>query len=137
VASTGEVLLATLVKPSIPIPPEASQVHGITDEHVASAPTFPEIYPQLRALVAGRDVVAYNASFDRSMVHAARRRYGLPRLGVKSWQCAMEQYSVWCGEWSAYWEDYRLHALPGGEHSTVGDCLATLQLLRVMAATGN
>jgi hypothetical protein len=39
------------------------------------------------------------------MIQAARRRYDLPRLGVKSWHCAMAQYSVWCGEWSAWWED--------------------------------
>jgi DNA polymerase-3 subunit epsilon len=112
----GRILLDTLVRPSGPIPPEASAIHGITDEHVASAPAFPDIYPQLVALLVGRDVVAYNASFDRSMVHGARRRYGLPRLGVKSWQRAMEQYSVWCGEWSAQWEDYRFQALPGGNH---------------------
>ena len=58
------------------------------------------------------------------------------RLGVKRWQCAMKQYSVWVGEWSAYWEDYRLQALPGGDHSAAADCLATLHLLRVMARTG-
>jgi DNA polymerase-3 subunit epsilon len=136
VSPTGEILLTTLVKPSIPIPAEASAIHGITNEHVAAAPTFPEVYPQLVALLAGRDVVAYNAAFDRSMVHAARRRYGLPRLGVKSWQCAMQQYSVWCGEWSAFWEDYRFQALPGGNHAAAGDCLATLHVLRVMASTG-
>jgi DNA polymerase-3 subunit epsilon len=136
VSPTGENLLTTLVKPSILIPAEATAIHGITDELVAEAPAFPEVYPQLVALLAGRDVVAYDAAFDRSMVQAARRRYGLPRLGVKWWRCAMHQYSVWCGEWSSYWEDYRFQALPGGNHSAAGDCLATLQLLQVMARTG-
>jgi hypothetical protein len=74
------------------------------------------------ALLAGRDIVAYNAAVDRNMGHAARRRYDLPRLGVKRWHCVIEQYSVWCGEWSAYGEDYRLQALPGGNHSAATDC---------------
>jgi DNA polymerase-3 subunit epsilon len=124
-----------LVRPSRPIPPEASAIHGIVDEHVASAPSCPDIYPQLKALLSGHDVVAYNVGFDRSVLRAARRRYGLPRLGVKQWHCAMEQYSTWCGEWSAHFEGYRLQALPGGDHSAAADCLAMLQLLRVMART--
>jgi DNA polymerase III epsilon subunit-like protein len=34
---------------------------------VASAPDFPDVYPQLVALLAGRDVVANNAAFDCSL----------------------------------------------------------------------
>jgi DNA polymerase III epsilon subunit-like protein len=57
VSPIGEVLLTRRIKPSIPISPEASQVHGIPNELVASAPDFPDVSPQLVALLAGRDVV--------------------------------------------------------------------------------
>ena len=67
--AAGQVLLNTLVKPTCPIPPQASAVHGITDADVAEAPTITAIWPELAALLAGaRPLVAYNASFDRRMI---------------------------------------------------------------------
>ena len=39
----GNVLFDTLVKPTAPIPPEASAIHGIDDAMVASAPGWPEV----------------------------------------------------------------------------------------------
>ena len=42
-----EVILDSLVKPTIPIPTEASNIHHLTDELVKNAPTFPEIYPRI------------------------------------------------------------------------------------------
>ncbi|MEG4830898.1 3'-5' exonuclease [Microcoleus sp. F8-D3] len=43
----GEMLLDTLIKPTISIPAEAAYLHGITDEIVADAPSFPEVYPRI------------------------------------------------------------------------------------------
>ena len=43
----GEPLLNTLIKPSIPIPAEVSAIHGITNEVVADAPSFPKSIPKL------------------------------------------------------------------------------------------
>ncbi|MHC5824191.1 MAG: 3'-5' exonuclease, partial [Nostoc sp.] len=40
----GQPLINTLVKPTIPIPSGATHIHHITDEMVADAPTFPDIY---------------------------------------------------------------------------------------------
>ncbi len=40
----GEMLRATLIKPSISIPAEVTEIHGISDAMVADAPTFPEVY---------------------------------------------------------------------------------------------
>jgi DNA polymerase III epsilon subunit-like protein len=39
----GEPLLNTFIKPTIPIPSEAREIHGITDEMVADVPTSPGI----------------------------------------------------------------------------------------------
>jgi DNA polymerase-3 subunit epsilon len=48
----------------------------------------------------------------------------------------MERYSTWYGDWSDYLGDYRYQALPGGDHTAAGDCLATLRVLTLMAHTG-
>ena len=61
--SLGKILLDTLIKPSIPIPAEVTEIHGISDAMVADAPTFPEVYPTDAALKDKR-VLIYNSAFD-------------------------------------------------------------------------
>src|SRR5262245_3638421 len=48
----------SLVRPSCPIPKEASAIHGIADADVAEAPTFTELAGQLLGLLEGRVFVA-------------------------------------------------------------------------------
>jgi len=64
----GEVLLDTLVKPRYSIPWDVVQVHGITDELVAGAPSWPEVWPWVQNLLQGRYVGIYNADFDIRMI---------------------------------------------------------------------
>jgi DNA polymerase-3 subunit epsilon len=59
-----------LVNPGRPIPKEAFDIHGIGDEQVASAPSFPEIVSELCEMLRGHVPVAYNAEFDRKMLMA-------------------------------------------------------------------
>jgi DNA polymerase-3 subunit epsilon len=54
-----------LVNPTIPIPPQATAVHGISDERVASEPTFKELAPQIHQLIKDADLAGYNSDrFD-------------------------------------------------------------------------
>jgi DNA polymerase III subunit epsilon len=48
------------VNPTIPIPIEASEVHGITDEMVATCPTFKQIAKSLTQYISGCDLAGYN-----------------------------------------------------------------------------
>lgn len=53
------------VNPGIPIPAEASSVHGITDEDVANEPSFKEIAPQIWEMMKDSDIAGYNSNrFD-------------------------------------------------------------------------
>jgi len=54
-----------LVNPTIPIPPQATAVHGITDEKVANEPTFKELAPQIHNMIKDSDLAGYNSDrFD-------------------------------------------------------------------------
>lgn len=68
--SGGEVTrrVSWLVHPECPIPKEASDVHGITDEEVRDAPRFAEIAEEVLANLQGAVPVAYNAEFDRDFL---------------------------------------------------------------------
>lgn len=53
------------VNPTVPIPPAVSEIHGITDEMVASEPTFKELAPKVYAMIKDSDLGGYNSNrFD-------------------------------------------------------------------------
>ena len=57
------------VNPEMPIPIEASRIHGIHDDDVANCPTFKEIAEEVRALFDGCDLGGYNIiRFDIPML---------------------------------------------------------------------
>lgn len=53
------------INPEIPIPPESTAVHGITDEDVKDCPTFRAIAKSLAAQIEGCDLAGFNSNrFD-------------------------------------------------------------------------
>ncbi|RXR23304.1 3'-5' exonuclease [Flavobacterium stagni] len=54
-----------LVNPTIPIPAQATAVHGISNEKVAHEPTFKELAPQIHAMIKDADLAGFNSDrFD-------------------------------------------------------------------------
>lgn len=73
--------LETRVNPGVPIPAEASAVHGITDADVQDAPTFAEIAGEVQELVSGAVLAGYNSRrYDVPILDAELRRAGAPGL---------------------------------------------------------
>lgn len=136
----GRVLMATLLKPTGPIPPEATAIHGIGDDLVWWAPAFPEVRDRLEALLKHRSVVVYNAAYDRRLLAQTAVRHQVPELDASGWDCAMLQFAAFVGEWNDYRRGYRwqkLPPLPGvPSHDAAADCLACLAVLRRMASGG-
>ncbi|NLW85334.1 MAG: 3'-5' exonuclease [Planctomycetes bacterium] len=57
-------------------------IHGITREMVRDAPTFPEIWPQLRSIIGEGPFVAHNAPFDWSVLTRTLAYYNLPAVDL-------------------------------------------------------
>ena len=129
----GKVLIDTLIKPTIPIPESAQNIHGISDEMVAGAPGFVDVYPRLAEVLTGQRVIIYNVEFDRGVLNHVCDIWALPHIDFRT-NCAMHLYAKYVGDWSSYWGDYRWQPLPYGDHTAAGDCLGTLRLLKEMAA---
>ena len=71
--------------PGIPIPAEATAVHGITDADVADCATFAEQAPDVLAHLNGDDTIAgYNVKFDLQMIQSELARAGLSLLDLAS-----------------------------------------------------
>lgn len=48
------------VNPGIPIPPETTEFHGITDADVTDCPSFKQLAPELSAFLSNCDLAGYN-----------------------------------------------------------------------------
>ncbi len=129
----GEIILDSLIKPTIPIPKDASNVHKITDDIVKNSPTFPELYPEITKALKDKKVLIYNKAFDSSILNYCCQLHSLNSLDLdKRSECLMEWYAVFCGNWNEYYESYRWQRLKG-DHSAIGDCQAALLVLKEMA----
>lgn len=136
----GTPLLNTLVKPTISIPIEASRIHGITDEMVQDAPSWADVRELVRAAIKDKIVLIYNAGYDTRLMEQCDRAAvqgtmlpDLPELEIKC-VCVMEEYARWYGQWNSWHGNYRWQRLPSGDHSALGDCIATLGVIRKMAS---
>ncbi|MBN5301022.1 3'-5' exonuclease [Serratia nevei] len=143
---TGKVLLNTLVRPSKPIPPEATAIHGITDEMVKDAPAWPEVSPQLCSLISGKTIAIYNAEYDIRLLEQTDRIWKVtPKISVMPQiVCAMHEYAEFYGqryERGGYkWQKLTAAAeqqgviIEGTPHRALSDCLTTLGVIKAMAA---
>ena len=54
-----------LVNPTIPIPPQSTAIHGISNEKVANEPTFKELASQIHTMIKDSDLAGFNSDrFD-------------------------------------------------------------------------
>lgn len=138
----GATVFTSYIKPVQPI--RNSQYHGITDEIVKDAPTFPEVYEQIKAALHGKTVLAYNYEYDSKMLSQVCRRHDLEIIKPAQSECVMELYAQFYGEWNDYHGNYRWQklnqavarfglAFDGKEHDSLADCKATLGVLKKMA----
>ena len=66
-----------LVNPDMPIPPEATDVHGISDSMVRNQPPFAYFAPLIKQFIENCDLSGYNIkSFDVPFLQAEFKRYG-------------------------------------------------------------
>ena len=100
----GRALVDTLVNPQRPIPRDASRIHGITDRMVAHAPALADLWPQLEVMLSGREVVIYNAAYDREFFPDRLRC-------AKRVCCAMLAFAKAYGEWNPKFGDFRWQRL--------------------------
>lgn len=142
---TGHVLLDTMVRPVAPIPMDASRIHGITDEMVIDAPSWPELVGLVSETLRGRRVVIYNAKYDLRLMRQASTLAGVDPSWVDALrsECAMSAYSEHVGEVNPKTGAFRWHKLTDaatrcgvqsdGAHRALADCFMTLGVLQHMA----
>ena len=132
--NTGQPIIDNmLIKPLKQyIPTAATNVHHITWEMVDKSPSFLQVWPLLDSILRNNHVVIFNAAYDTRLITQTARLYRIPVPPYSS-SCAMLNYAQYLGDWNEYRQSYKWPKLKGGDHSAVGDCKATLEVVRRMA----
>lgn len=143
----GEIVgrRGSLINPTIPIPADSTEVHGITNEMVANAPDFVEAFCDLCAFVEETPdaiIAAYNGPFDRGMLSAELLRAG---MRAPLWFAGKDEWIDVC-VWAKAHDDRRgsgrfklsnVAARLGVEvsqaHRALGDCETTARVLHALA----
>lgn len=73
-----EEIKSRLINPEMPIPPQATAIHGIKDEDVKDCPTFKQVAKSLAIILEGADIAGFNSSrFDVPMLSEEFLRAGI------------------------------------------------------------
>lgn len=120
----------TLVNPGRDI--GATHIHGIAAKDVAAAPRFAQIAPRLVELLAGRVLVAHNASFDTRFLIAELTRCGYPITADPQSLCTMRLAQEFLPGARRGLKDCcaAFDIEIGAAHRASADALATAKLLR-------
>lgn len=102
-ATTGAQDFVTLVQPGVPVPAEASAVHGLTDECLQGAPVFSAAWDAFRLFVArvcepqsSLRLVGHNSRyFDDRMLVAELERHG---IGGAASTAGLPIFDLWRGD---------------------------------------
>ena len=155
---TGNVLIDTLVKPSVPVPEDATAIHGIRDEDLATAPDITEVLPDLEAVFADKVLACYNLDFDLRLLnqslyargHEQRDWVAFPFKPENRWDrglCIMNLFAEFYGEYSDYHGSFTWQRLgnaaiycdvtvDAAAHRALADAQMALGVLKYMASGG-
>ena len=133
VMPNGEEIVKTRrINPGMPIPPESTAIHGITDEDVRDCPKFKEVAKSLAAQIEGCDLAGFNSNrFDIPMLAEEFLRAGVDVdlnrrkfIDVQTIFHKMEQRNL-----TAAYKFYCNKDLANA-HSAEADTMATYEVLK-------
>ena len=83
--------LQIYINPERDIPPEATAVHGITDEFVKDKPVFSQIYSDFLDFIQESTLIIHNAEFDMKFLNAELGKVGHKAL---SWRNVVDTLAI-------------------------------------------
>lgn len=104
----GNILLNTLVKPTVNVSPKAQNVHGISNKDLKKAPSWNEVYKKYLSVTEGKTILAYNSKYDKRLIQQTCKANNITNKR-RVWGCIMLAYSEFMGNTKNGW--YKWHKL--------------------------
>ncbi|EGI0192176.1 hypothetical protein IFY83_004098 [Salmonella enterica] len=150
----GDVLLNSLVKPTCSIPAAVTKINNITDEMVADAPLWHDVFPVILNIIDGKKWLAWNSKFDARLIIQTGIITGyfedLPASKIldiaakinNSQIDAKAVYDQWYGEFDSKRNNFKRQSLAtaaerhnvsvNGAHRALSDCMMVLGVLNAV-----
>jgi len=128
----------SLIRTSRPIPPSATQIHGITDAMVQEAPSLAEVLPDLARWIGRRTIVAHNARFDMGFLNAAYEKIlgqSFDNTSIDTLALSREIFQLPSHSLTALVKELRIESV--NTHRAMADCMATLSLFQKIEEKGD
>jgi DNA polymerase-3 subunit epsilon len=131
------------INPKMPCDPGATKVHGLTDEYLATCPTFSNVIGPLDTFLGASPIIAHNAPFDMGFLEAEYRREseasGFAWRVVNPVRCTYSKAEVQRGRakgrntLDALTEAYKVQNFRGdGRHGALVDALTLFSVYRAL-----
>jgi len=124
---------SSLINPQRPIPPEATAVHGITNEDVKEKPTIDLVLPDFYKFVKDSTLVAHNLPFDIGFLELIGEKMGIYFDNEKLDTLTLARKTL------AHLKKFNLPYLTKlfsitheSKHRAVDDAVAAAQLLKIL-----
>lgn len=77
------------INPERDVPPDATAIHGITDDFLADKPVFEDIVDDFLGFIGDSTLVIHNANFDMKFLNAELAKVHKPKLKFSRTFCTM------------------------------------------------
>ncbi len=121
----------SLVRPGIPVPPEVTAIHGLTDDDLKRQPPFATFAERIQEMIDSSILVAHNCRFDLAILHYELVRAGHggvspnhPTIDTHAIENLVNGHNL-----NALYQKYCGSALEG-IHRAEADAMATVAVLR-------
>lgn len=125
---------STLVNPTSRIPHAVTQLTGISNKDVRTAPLFDDVAGTIYSLLAGTTFVAHNVNFDFPFLNAEFERAGYPEMTIPAIDTVTMAQILLPTQKSFRLRDLTtsLHIEHDHPHSAISDAEATAKLLAIL-----
>jgi DNA polymerase-3 subunit epsilon len=129
-----KVLFDQIFEPSRPVAWHSTQVHNFTTKDLKGYPKFVDYWTELRSVLEGYPILAFNSPFDKRLLEQTCNRYNLDPVEL-DWRCIMKQ----CGHFFGRKTGLSLSSVcaefgvEGGSHRALSDAKAACGVVQCLA----
>ena len=108
IEKSGQVRFNSLINPTLPMPEEATAIHGITAADLSGCKGMNYYWHRIQDILSGRFLCGYNLGYDLRILYASAAAWHIdPGVCLFGAGDVMQLYAMFVGDWDDYRHNYR------------------------------